>query len=82
MVLHSFRSTENLNELNFMYQYSLSWFVDHLSVSLDNTDKVDDINQRVKDLRKYFTYMIYKKLCYGIRNEVMSHVKIFTSKIF
>lgn len=53
-----------------MYQYSLSWFVGHLTSAIDNTDKVDDVQQRIKDLKKYFTYFIYSKLCRSLQEKV------------
>lgn len=55
-----------------MYQYSLAWFVGHFTAAIDNTDKVDDVQQRVKDLIKYFTYFIYTKICHSLYEEVCS----------
>lgn len=56
--------------INQMYQYSLSWFVGHLTSSIDNTDKVDDVQQRTRDLIKYFTYFIYTKICRSLFQKV------------
>lgn len=53
-----------------MYQYSLTWFVDHLMSAIDNTDKIDDIQQRIKDLKNYFTFFIYTKLCRSLQEKV------------
>lgn len=53
-----------------MYQYSLAWFVGHLKSAIDNTDKVDDVQQRIKDLKKFFTYFIYTKLCRSLQEKV------------
>lgn len=53
-----------------MYQYSLVWFVGHFTAAIDNTDKVDDVQQRVKDLIKYFTYFIYTKICRSLYEKV------------
>lgn len=58
-----------------MYKYSLSWFVDNLTSAIDNTDKIDDIQQRIKDLKKYFTYFIYTKLCRSLQEKVGSVLK-------
>lgn len=55
-----------------MYQYSLMWFVGHFTTAIDNTDKVDDVQQRVKDLIKYFTHFIYTKICRSLYEEVCS----------
>lgn len=56
--------------INQMYQYSLAWFVGNLTSSIDNTDKVDDIQQRTKDLIKYFTYFVYTKVCRSLYEKV------------
>lgn len=55
-----------------MYQYSLAWFVGHFTAAIDNTDKVDDVQQRVKDLIKYFTYFVYTKICRSLYEKVCS----------
>lgn len=62
-----------LMNINQMYQYSLSWFVGHLTAAIDNTDKVDDVQQRIKDLKKFFTYFIYTKLCRSLQEKVKIH---------
>lgn len=64
---------DDLININRMYQYSLQWFIGYLTSAIDNTDKVDDVQQRIKDLRKYFTYFIYMKLCRSLRQKVIFH---------
>lgn len=59
-----------------MYQYSLTWLIEHLTSAIDNTDKVDDVQQRIKDLKKYFTYFIFKKACCGLKNSVRKMFEI------
>lgn len=70
--------------INQMYQYSLAWFVGHLKSAIDNTDKVDDVQQRIKDLKKFFTYFIYTKLCRSLQEKVSTlslvHVLICSFK--
>lgn len=61
---------DQLMNINRMYQYSLTWFMGHLTTAIDNTDKVDDVQQRIKDLKKYFTYFIYTKLCRSLQEKV------------
>lgn len=56
--------------MNCMNQYSMAWFVGHFTTAIDNTDKVDDVQQRTRDLIKYFTNFIFIKVCRGLFEEV------------
>lgn len=46
-----------------MYQYSLSWFVNLFELAIDNTEPADTVENRLKDLTKYFTYSLYANVC-------------------
>lgn len=46
-----------------MYQYSLAWFVNLFKSTIDNTAPVEDVQQRLKDLTKCFTYSLYVNIC-------------------
>lgn len=57
-------------KISRMYQYSLVWFIGHFTSAIDNTDKVDDVQQRIRDLIKYFTFFIYSKMCRSLYEKV------------
>lgn len=46
-----------------MYQYSLVWFVNLFKSTIDNTPAVEDVDQRLADLTKNFTYSLYVNIC-------------------
>lgn len=46
-----------------MYQYSLVWFVNLYNMAITNTEPADTVEQRLKDLTKYFTYFLYVNIC-------------------
>ncbi|XP_076648121.1 dynein heavy chain at 36C [Halictus rubicundus] len=52
-----------LANIDPMYQYSLVWFVNLFKNTIDNTDPVEDIQQRLQDLTREFTYSLYVNIC-------------------
>lgn len=53
----------DLSNIDPMYQYSLVWFVNLFKLAIDNTDRVEDVNVRINDLKTYFIKSLYVNIC-------------------
>ncbi|KAG7196964.1 hypothetical protein KM043_000229 [Ampulex compressa] len=58
-----FFTIASLANIDPMYQYSLSWFVNLFNAAIDEAEPADELAQRLLNLTKYFTYSLYANVC-------------------
>uniref|UniRef100_A0A1I8HSD8 Dynein axonemal heavy chain 7 n=1 Tax=Macrostomum lignano TaxID=282301 RepID=A0A1I8HSD8_9PLAT len=58
-----FFTVADLGNIDPMYQYSLTWFINLFVLSIDNSEKSDELAERLENLRLHFTYALYCNVC-------------------
>lgn len=53
----------DLANIEPVYQYSLSWFINLFIQSIANSEKGRDVAKRLENLDAHFTYSLYKNVC-------------------
>ncbi|XP_032895202.1 dynein heavy chain 3, axonemal-like [Amblyraja radiata] len=53
----------NLAYIDPMYQYSLTWFLNHYINSIDKSTPSSQLQDRINNLNAHFTYSIYQNVC-------------------
>ncbi|KAA3675930.1 dynein heavy chain, axonemal [Paragonimus westermani] len=66
IAIHStilFFSIADLANIDPMYQYSLTWFINLFVMGIDNSEKSENLDERLENLRTYLTYSLYCNVC-------------------
>ncbi|XP_067685210.1 dynein axonemal heavy chain 3-like [Haliotis asinina] len=58
-----FFTISDLANIDPMYQYSLTWFINLYLQSIMNSEPSEQLNVRIYNLNDHFTYSIYKNVC-------------------
>ncbi|XP_048578532.1 dynein axonemal heavy chain 1-like isoform X2 [Nematostella vectensis] len=58
-----FFCTNDLANIDPMYQYSLEWFVSIFLNSIANADISDSVDTRIQNINEYFTFSLYSNVC-------------------
>ncbi|KAH9495143.1 Dynein heavy chain 7, axonemal, partial [Bulinus truncatus] len=58
-----FFTIADLANIDPMYQYSLTWFINLFNISIENADKSEILAERLNNLHQHFTYLLYCNVC-------------------
>ncbi|XP_068702145.1 dynein axonemal heavy chain 3-like [Montipora foliosa] len=58
-----FFTISDLANIEPMYQYSLTWFINLYLQSIMNSEASSDLTRRIMNLNEHFTYSIYRNVC-------------------
>ncbi|XP_060766195.1 dynein axonemal heavy chain 1 [Neoarius graeffei] len=58
-----FFCVSDLSNVDPMYQYSLEWFLGIFMAGIANSERADDLGQRIININEYFTFSLYSNVC-------------------
>ncbi|XP_038005283.1 dynein heavy chain 1, axonemal [Motacilla alba alba] len=53
----------DLSNVDPMYQYSLEWFLNIFLLGIRNSEKAEELTERVKNINNYITFSLYCNVC-------------------
>ncbi|NWH35887.1 DYH1 protein, partial [Chloropsis hardwickii] len=53
----------DLSNVDPMYQYSLEWFLNIFLLGIRNSEKADEVTERVQNINNYITFSLYCNVC-------------------
>ncbi|XP_044001574.1 dynein axonemal heavy chain 1-like [Aphidius gifuensis] len=71
-----FFSINDLRFIDFMYQYSLEWFINIFITSVSKTEKSDDIEKRVNLINENLTYFLFTNVCRSLFEKHKLHLAL------
>lgn len=61
--------SDRLRKINTMYQCSLDWCGSIYMISIDNSEKFDNIGTRINEIKNHFTSSLFENICQGLLEE-------------
>ncbi|KAI5937324.1 Dynein heavy chain 1, axonemal [Manis javanica] len=58
-----FFCVSDLANVDPMYQYSLEWFLGIFLSGITNSERADNLKQRIANINRYLTYSLYSNVC-------------------